>query len=122
MQSGGATPLSLSLSQFLSRLSFFLWGSLPDETLLELAAAGELKKPEVLDAQFERMLKDGKLKRFCDSFPAQWLQLERIISSLPNPDKFPDFYFSQYRDSMHMMLEPLLLFETVLIENQSITR
>ena len=97
-----------------SRLSFLLWGSLPDETLLDLAAAGELRRPEVLDAQIDRMLKDRKLKRFCDSFPSQWLQLERIISSVPNPEKFPDFYFSQYRDSMHMMLEPLLLFETVL--------
>ena len=105
-----------------SRLSFFLWGSLPDETLLGLAAQGELKKPAVLEAQFERMIKDRKLKRFCDSFPSQWLQLERIISSIPNKDKFPDFYFSKYRASMHMMLEPLLLFETVLIENLPITQ
>ena len=105
-----------------SRLSFFLWGSLPDEELISLAAAGKLKTPEVLDAQVGRMLKDKKLKRFCDSFPAQWLQLERIISSVPNRKKFPGFYFSKYRDSMHMMLEPLLLFETVLIEDQSIVQ
>ena len=105
-----------------SRLSFFLWGSIPDETLFELATAGELKKTETLIAQVERMLKDRKLKRFCDSFPAQWLQLERIISSVPNPERFPDFYFLKYRDSMHMMMEPLLLFETVLIENQPITQ
>ena len=105
-----------------SRLSFFLWGSLPDRELLELASASELSKPEVLDAQFNRMLKDHKLKRFCDSFPAQWLQLERIISSVPNREKYPNFYFSKYRDSMHMMMEPLLLFETVLIENQPITQ
>ncbi len=105
-----------------SRLSFFLWGSLPDQTLLDLASAGELKKPEILGAQFDRMLKDGKLKRFCDTFPAQWLQLDRIISSIPNPETFPDFYFGPYRDSMHMMLEPLLLFETVLIENRPITQ
>jgi len=105
-----------------SRLSFFLWGSLPDDTLLELAAAGQLSKPAVLDAQIDRMLNDKKLKRFCDSFPAQWLQLERIISSVPDRKKFPDFYFSKYRDSMHMMLEPLLIFETVLIENQSIAQ
>ncbi len=105
-----------------SRLSFFLWGSIPDAELLELAAAGELKQPETLDAQVARMLKDRKLKRFCDSFPAQWLQLERIISSVPNPQKYPDFYFAKYRDSMHMMIEPLLLFETVLIENHPITQ
>ena len=53
------------------------------EELLDRAEAGELGKPEVLAAQFDRMLKDQKLKRFCDSFPSQWLQLERIISSVP---------------------------------------
>lgn len=105
-----------------SRLSFFLWGSLPDETLLDLAASGELRDPAALEAQFKRMIRDQKLKRFCDSFPSQWLQLEHIISSAPNPEKFPDFYFGQYRDSMHMMLEPLLLFETVLIENQPVSQ
>lgn len=105
-----------------SRLSFFLWGSLPDRTLLELASASSLTNPEILKTQFDRMLADKKLKRFCDSFPTQWLQLERIISSVPNPQKYPTFYFLKYRSSMHMMLEPLLLFETVLIENQSITQ
>lgn len=105
-----------------SRLSFFLWGSLPDQTLLDCAAAGNLKKPAILDAQFDRMLKDRKLKRFCDSFPTQWLQLERIISSAPNQEKYAGFYFGKYRHSMHMMMEPLLLFETVLIENQPITQ
>ena len=104
-----------------SRLSFFLWGSVPDQTLLDLAVSGELGKPEVLDVQIDRMLSDEKIKRFCDSFPSQWLQLERIVSSIPNPEKFPNFYFSKFRDSMHMMLEPLLLFETVLIENRPIT-
>ena len=120
----GANETAESIDDFelASRLSFFLWGSIPDHTLLELAAAGNLKKPEILDAQFQRMMKDRKLKRFCDSFPSQWLQLERIISSLPNLEKYPGFYFGKYRDSMHMMLEPLLLFETVLIENQPITQ
>ncbi len=105
-----------------SRMSFFLWGSLPDPVLLDLAAAGQLNRPEVIQQQLDRMLKDHKLKRFCDSFPAQWLQLDRIISSVPNPNRYPDFYFAKYRDSMHMMLEPLLLFETVLIENLPITQ
>ncbi len=105
-----------------SRLSFFLWGSLPDKELLETATKGKLSDPKQLISQFQRMLKDKKLKRFCDSFPSQWLQLERIISSVPNQQKFPKFYFAKYRDSMHMMLEPLLLFETVLIENKSITQ
>ena len=103
-----------------TRLSLFLWGSIPDQELLDQAASGSLTDRSVLDDQITRMLNDRKLKRFCDSFPSQWLQLERLISSIPNPDLYPDFYFSKYRRSMHMMLEPLLLFETVLIENRSI--
>lgn len=105
-----------------SRLAFFLWGSLPDEELLDRASAGDLHTPDVLSAQVTRMLNNLKLKRFCDSFPAQWLQLDRLISSAPNRDLYPQFYFSKYRDSMHMMLEPLLLFETVLLENLPITQ
>lgn len=118
----GETSQPLNDFELASRLSFFLWGSIPDQTLLDLAKAGKLKDPAVLDSQIDRMLHDHKLKRFCDSFPSQWLQLERIISSVPNRERFPDFYFSKYRDSMHMMLEPLLIFETVLIENQPITQ
>ncbi|MEZ6114588.1 MAG: DUF1588 domain-containing protein [Pirellulaceae bacterium] len=98
-----------------------MWGSIPDEELHELAAAGRLHEPDTLGEQVERMLRDRKLKRFCDSFPSQWLQLERIISAEPDPELFPQFYFAKYRASMHMMLEPLLLFETILVENLSIT-
>lgn len=108
--------------EFASRLSFFLWGSLPDQELLDDAVLGQLRNPEVLNRQFKRMLRHKKLKRFCDSFPSQWLQLERIISSLPDRDKFPQFYFGKYLQSMHMMIEPLLIFETVLIENLPITQ
>ncbi|NNE01060.1 MAG: DUF1592 domain-containing protein [Pirellulaceae bacterium] len=103
-----------------SRLSFFLWGSLPDAELLDLAAKNRLSDADVLDKQITHMLSDRKLKRFCDSFPPQWLQLDHIISAKPDEEKFPTFYRGQYRVSMHMMIEPLLLFETVLVENRSI--
>ena len=103
-----------------SRLSFFLWGSIPDQELLDLATEEKLRDPAVLEQQVDRMLKDVRLKRFCDSFPTQWLQLERIVSSVPDRQRFPDFYFAKFRASMHMMLEPLLLFETILIEDRSI--
>jgi len=104
-----------------SRLSFFLWGSIPDDTLLDLAEAGRLSDHETLNAQLDRMLNDRRMVRFCDSFPRQWLQLDRLISSIPDKKKFKYFYFYQaYRASMHMMLEPLLLFETVYIENRSV--
>lgn len=116
------TSAPISDYELASRLSFFLWGSIPDQTLLNLAATGSLSDRDVISAQFDRMVRDQKLKRFCDSFPTQWLQLERIVSSIPNPKIFPGFYFLKYRDSMHMMLEPLLLFETVLIEDLPITQ
>lgn len=120
--SGGGKVELLDSYELASRLSFFLWGSIPDDKLLELAGSGKLVEPEVLAGQVNRMLLDRKLKRFCDSFPAQWLQLERIISSLPDETIYRDFYYAppNYRTSMDMMMEPLLLFETVLIENRSI--
>ena len=106
-----------------ARLSFFLWGSIPDDMLIERASSGDLSNPGVLRAQVERMLLNGKLKRFCDSFPSQWLQLDRIISSVPDPTKYPDFYYAppNYRTTMDMMMEPLLLFETILVEDRPIT-
>ncbi|MDC0047871.1 DUF1592 domain-containing protein [Verrucomicrobia bacterium] len=105
-----------------SRLSFFLWGSLPDEVLLKAAKSGRLSDPVILNEQLDRMLKDRRIKRFCDSFPSQWLQLDRIISSVPDVKKYPDFYYAppNYRTTMDMMMEPLLLFENVLIEDRSI--
>jgi len=116
-KSNGEQSTKIDDFELASRLSFFLWGSIPDQTLLDLASAGQLSSPEVLDQQIDRMLGDVRLKRFSDSFPTQWLQLERIISSVPDREQFPNFYFSKYRNSMHMMLEPLLIFETVLVEN-----
>jgi len=115
--SEGGKVESLSDFELASRLSFFFWGSIPDQELFDLAAAGELNKPATLEVQIDRMLKDRKVKRFCDSFPTQWLQLDRIISAIPDPKKYSNFYYSKYRKSMHMAMEPLLIFETVLIEN-----
>ncbi|MFP6907268.1 MAG: DUF1592 domain-containing protein [Verrucomicrobiota bacterium] len=105
-----------------ARLSFFLWSSIPDDTLLDLAAEGKLSEEETLNAQLDRMLNDRRMERFCDSFPSQWLQLDRLVAAIPDPVKFKNFYFhgDSYRASMHMMMEPLLLFETVFLENRSI--
>ena len=103
-----------------SRLSFFLWISIPDERLLDLAETNELRDPQILSQEINRMLIDPRSSRFCDIFPGQWLQLDRLVSSIPNPKKHPHFYFSAYRSSMHMMMEPLLLFETVYVEDRSV--
>ena len=116
----GAGVEPLTDLELASRLSFFLWGSGPDRELIDLANQKRLRNPAMLEEQVDRMLRDRKLKRFADSFPAQWLQLERIIASVPDKELFPEFYFAKYRLSMHMMLEPLLLFETILVENRPI--
>ena len=103
-----------------SRLAQFFWSSIPDDTLLDHAAAGTLSNPGVLSGQIDRMLNDRRSSRFCDNFPAQWLQLERLITSVPDPQMFPYFYYHGYRTSIHMMSEPLLLFETIFLENRSV--
>ncbi len=119
-QDGNEGTSRVSAGELASRLSFFLWGGLPDDELLQLAESGELLDGGVLSGQVGRMLEDRRIKRFCDSFPAQWLQLDRIISSVPDREAYPNFYFSKYKASMHMMLEPLLVFETVLIEDRPV--
>jgi hypothetical protein len=103
------------------RIALFIWGSIPDDRLLDLAGQGTLSEPAVLGGQIERMLNDKKSQRFVDSFPGQWLQLDRLIASIPDKKTFPHFYYNTgYRASMHMMMEPLLLFETVYLEDRSI--
>lgn len=103
-----------------SKLSFFLHGSVPDRQLRQLAKNSTILDPSVLSQEVDRLLNDKKMKRFCDSFGSQWLQLDRLISSQPDRKAFPGFYHGQFRTSMWMQSEPLLLFETVFIENRSI--
>jgi mono/diheme cytochrome c family protein len=74
-----------------SRLSYFLWSSMPDEELFTLAEQGSLHQPEVLKAQLKRMLDDAKIGRFKETFPQQWLQLHRVGMFPPDPQIFPDY-------------------------------
>ena len=74
-----------------SRLSYFLWSSLPDEQLLSLAGRGELKEPEVLRAQVERMLSDPKSRRFVESFTGQWLRLYDLDFTVPDRNLYPEY-------------------------------
>lgn len=121
-ESGNETNGRQRVSDFdlASRLSQFFWSSLPDDTLLDLAGNGKLSAPETLSAQIDRMLSDRRSSRFCDNFPGQWLQLDRLVTAIPDQKKFPYFYYNGYRSSLHMMPEPLLLFETVFVEDRSI--
>jgi len=74
-----------------SRLSFFLWSSIPDDELLRLAEQGRLHDPGVLSKQVDRMLADRKSKALIDNFAGQWLYLRDLAQVRPDPDEFPDF-------------------------------
>ncbi|MFT5527786.1 MAG: hypothetical protein ACI9HK_005771, partial [Pirellulaceae bacterium] len=74
-----------------SRLSHFLWSSMPDESLFDAAGDGELRKPEILQAQVTRMLADSKIERFTESFPQQWLQLHKVGMFPPDAELYPDY-------------------------------
>ena len=74
-----------------SRLSFFLWSSIPDDELLDAAVRGELRDPGALERQVRRMLADPRAQALVDGFAAQWLGLGRLRSVVPAPDLFPEF-------------------------------
>ena len=81
----------LSDLEMASRLSFFLWSSIPDEELLTLAEQGKLKDGAVLDAQIKRMLADPKSQALVKNFAGQWLYLRNLQSARPDNKTFPDF-------------------------------
>lgn len=82
-----------------ARLSYFLWGSLPDDTLTQLARAGKLRTKKTLDEEVERLLNDPKSERFIDDFLGQWLNLRKIAANDPDRNLYPEF--SPYlQDSM----------------------
>ena len=74
-----------------SRLSFFLWSSIPDDELLDVAARGQLKNPAVLEHQVRRMLADERSRTLTTNFVEQWLQLRSLATADPNEGAFPDF-------------------------------
>jgi hypothetical protein len=74
-----------------SRLSFFLWSSIPDAELLRVAGTGTLSKPDVLGAQVRRMLADARSSALVANFAGQWLQLRNLRGIVPNPETYPDF-------------------------------
>ena len=74
-----------------SRLSYFLWSSMPDDELVASARDDSLHRPEILRAQLQRMLADQRISRFTESFPRQWLQLHRVGMFPPDPGLYPDY-------------------------------
>ncbi len=100
-----------------SRLSYFLWSSMPDERLFDLARTGKLHTPEQLSSEVDRMLADSKSKALVDNFAGQWLQLRDLEALSPDPIKFASFD-AKLRQSMRRETE--LLFSSILNENKSV--
>jgi mono/diheme cytochrome c family protein len=100
-----------------TRLSFFLWSSLPDDTLLDLAVKNQLRRPAVLEAQVVRMLRDPRAGAFVENFAGQWLHLRNLQTIAPNSDEFPDFD-NDLRQGFRREAE--LFFESVLREDRSV--
>lgn len=91
-----------------SRLSFFLWSSIPDEELLQLAAAGELGKPAVLEQQVRRMLRDPKASALVSNFASQWLMLRELDVAEPQDNGFNDTLRRAFRQETELMFEDLM--------------
>lgn len=100
-----------------SRLAYFLWSSMPDDRLLDLAKAKQLRKPEVLKSQVHRMLMDPRSDALVENFSGQWLLLRKLDDLEMDPRKFPAFN-DDLRDAMRSEAE--LFFADVLRENQSV--
>ena len=85
------TVYRLSDVELASRLSFFLWSSIPDDQLLDLAVEGQLRDPAVLEGQLKRMLRDPRAHALVENFAGQWLYLRNLRTAAPNATLFPDF-------------------------------
>ena len=107
----------LSGFELASRLSFFLWSSMPDEELLTAAADGTLERPTVLDREVQRMLRDPRADALVSNFAGQWLQLRNLRGSAPDQNEFPDFD-DNLRQAFRRETE--LLFRSVVTEDRSV--
>jgi hypothetical protein len=100
-----------------SRLSFFLWSSIPDDELLDLAVRGKLKDPATLEQQVRRMLGNPRSRALVTNFAGQWLYLRNLSGTLPSPTEFPEFD-DNLRQAFRSETE--LLFENIMRENRSV--
>jgi Protein of unknown function (DUF1592)/Protein of unknown function (DUF1588)/Protein of unknown function (DUF1585) len=112
------TPGKLDDYALASRLSYFLWSSMPDADLLALADQRKLHEAATLDGQVERMLNDSKAAAFTENFCGQWLDLRKIDDTAPDPALYPE-----YDDVLMvaMLKEPQLFFDEVLKNDLSLT-
>jgi hypothetical protein len=109
-------PYQLRDLELASRLSVFLWSTIPDDELLDLATAGRLSQPATLERQVRRMLASPKAQAIADNFGGQWLQLRNLRNKQPNSHEYPDF-----DDNLRVALqtETEMFFSSVLREDRS---
>lgn len=100
-----------------SRLSYFIWGSMPDEQLFGLAATGQIQKPAILKAQIRRMLMDSRADSLADNFAEEWLNLRKLALINPDPAQFTDF---DERLRAAMLKETKLFFNGVVRNDRSV--
>ena len=112
-----ATDYELSDLELASRLSFFLWSSIPDEELLSIAERGELQNPDILEAQTQRMLGDPRSSALVKNFASQWLYLRNLRSLVPDAVEFPEFD-ENLRNAFRQESE--LYFESLLRDDRSV--
>ncbi len=112
-----ATAYRVSDLELASRLSFFLWSSIPDEELLTLAEQGRLSDPEVYKQQIRRMLEDRRSQALVENFAGQWLFLRNVKKVKPDAEVFPEFD-ADLRQAMER--ETQLFFESILREDRSV--
>jgi mono/diheme cytochrome c family protein len=111
------TAYRVSDVELASRLSFFLWNSIPDPELLDLAVRGVLKEPAVLEAQTRRMLADPRSEALVTDFAGQWLYLRNLAASIPDARMFPDFDDNLRQAFRH---ESELFFDSIVKEDRSV--
>jgi hypothetical protein len=111
------TAYQISDVELASRLSFFLWSSIPDDELLDVAERGELRNPDVLEQQVRRMLADPRAESLATNFAGQWLYLRNLDSTTPNLRLFPDFD-DNLRQSFRRETE--LFVDSILREDRSV--
>ncbi len=100
-----------------SRLSYFLWSSMPDDELLRLASQAALRRPDILESQTKRMLRDRRSRALAEQFGGQWLQTRKLATFTPDAKLFPDFDPSLKRA---MVTEAELFFASIVEEDRSV--
>ena len=113
----GADTYPLGAYEVASRVSYFLWSSMPDDELLDVAKSGKLLDPKVLDAQTRRMIEDPKSISLAENFAPQWLQIRRLEDMRFDPAKFPGMDAQLKKD---MIQEAVLFFHEVMTQDFTI--